>query len=151
MMGLLLACLIAYREREYNTVKQRIPRYHAICENKGFLYIKEEDNMAMPHNTVQNAERLRIAAQITAFFSKGGEIDTLPDYDQPKDHELDGDMKKVHSFCKVYFDANKKPPSRKRVSVELSMSAKKLGQYLLALDKIGKVQCNKHGVITGVN
>lgn len=107
--------------------------------------------MAIPHNTSQNKERRRIADEIAAFLSGDGEINTLPDYDQPKDHDLDGDMKKVHSFCRVYFDANKKPPSLKRVSAELSMSAKKLGQYLLALDKIGKVQCNKHGVITGVN
>ena len=107
--------------------------------------------MAIPHNTVQNKERQRIADQITAFFSKGGEINTLPDYDQPKDRELDGDMKKIYSFCKVYVEKNDKPPKSKRITAEFGIDAAQLKKYLLALEKLGLLSCNKHGIITGVN
>jgi len=107
--------------------------------------------MAIPHNTLQNIERSKIEDQISAFLLSGGKIKEEPAFDEPKDHELSGDMKKIYSFLKVYIDANGKVPNRRRICSELSMSAKKLGQYLFALDKMGKVSCNKHGVIVGVN
>jgi len=107
--------------------------------------------MAIPHNTTKNAERLRLNEQINAFFAKGKTIKTIPDFDQPKNVELDRDMMKIYAFVKHYEELNNCMPSRRRVSAELGLSAKKLGQYLLALDKLGCVRCNKHGVIVGVN
>jgi len=107
--------------------------------------------MAIPHNTAKDAERLKMSEQISSFFAAGGRIEAVPAYDQPKDVELKGDMMKVYSFIKSYYDARNEIPSRRRVSSELGLSAKKLGSYLLALDKLGRVSCNKHGVIVGVN
>jgi len=107
--------------------------------------------MEIPHNTIKDAERLKLSEQINAFFAKGKTIKTIPDFDQPKNVELDGDMMKIYAFVKHYEELNNCMPSRRRVSAELGLSAKKLGQYLLALDKLGRVRCNKHGVIVGVN
>jgi len=106
--------------------------------------------MEIPHNTIKDAERLKLSEQINAFFSKGKKIKTIPDFDQPKNVELDGDMMKIYAFVKRYEELNNCMPSRRRVSAELGLSAKKLGQYLLALDKLGRVRCNKHGVIVDV-
>ena len=107
--------------------------------------------MAIPYNTSQNKERRRIADQITAFFSKDGEINTLPDYDQPKSRDLPCDMKKIYSFCKLYVEKNDEPPKPKRITAEFGIDAAQLKKYLLALEKLGLLSCNKHGVITGVN
>jgi len=107
--------------------------------------------MAIPHNTEKDAERLRMSEQINRFFAAGGRIEAVPAYDQPKEMEIKGDMMKVYSFIKSYYEARGKIPPRKRISAETGLSAKKLGAYLLALDKLGRVSCNKHGVIVGVN
>lgn len=106
--------------------------------------------MAIPHNTVQDAERQRIEEETAAFLSGDGEINTLPDYDQPKIRDLPSDMKKIHSFCKIYLASNDKPPKPKRISAEFGIDAAQLKKYLLALEKLGLLVCNKHGVITGV-
>jgi len=107
--------------------------------------------MAIPHNTTKDAERLELNEQINVFFARGKTIKTIPDFDQPKNVELDGDMMRVYSFIKHYDELNSCMPSRRRVSAELGFGDKKLRQYLLALDKLGRVRCNKHGVIVGVN
>lgn len=107
--------------------------------------------MAIPHNTIKDDERLKMSEQIREFFAGGGRIEAVPAYDQPKDVELKGDMMKVYSFIKSYYEARGRIPPRKRISAETGLSAKKLGSYLLALDKLGRVSCNKHGVIVGVN
>jgi hypothetical protein len=107
--------------------------------------------MEIPHNTIKDAERLKLNEQVNAFFARGKTITTIPDFDQPKNVELDGDMMKIYAFVKHYEQLNNCMPSRRRVSAELGLSAKKLDQYLLALDKLGRMRCNKHGVIVGVN
>ena len=107
--------------------------------------------MAIPHNTTKNAERLQLNEQINQFFASGKTIKTIPDFDQPKNVELDGDMMRVYTFIKHYDQLNNCMPNRRRVSAELGFGAAKLGQYLLALDKLGRVRCNKHGAIVGVN